>query len=168
VGFDGFGSGHLETLQALMLMAGWYLHYRNRPNMASAILGAVFRMAYAVGLHREWPGNDEKQAEQRRRIWWSLVVFDTGESITFGRVASGHLFNLSVNVPKNIDDKVNPDVQSHHSHSSFPLIPVHRLAKSHQDLPRIPCSLPMWNFPDWPARSRSACCRPRSSLFLTC
>jgi hypothetical protein len=108
VGFDGFGSGHLETLQALMLMAGWYLHYRNRPNMASAILGAVFRMAYAVGLHREWPGNDEKQAEQRRRIWWSLVVFDIGESITFGRVASGHLFNLSVNVPRNIDDKVNP------------------------------------------------------------
>ncbi|KAL1968617.1 hypothetical protein VTN77DRAFT_1443 [Rasamsonia byssochlamydoides] len=105
IGFDSFGSGHLETLQALTLMAGWYLHYRNRPNMASAILGAVFRMAYALGLHRELPGGDEKKRELRRRIWWSLVVLDTNESTTLGRVSNGPVFNFAVNTPRNIDDE---------------------------------------------------------------
>ncbi|EDN92543.1 hypothetical protein SS1G_08406 [Sclerotinia sclerotiorum 1980 UF-70] len=53
LGIDSFGSGHLETLQALSLMGGYYLHYINRPNMANAICGAALRMACAMGLHRE-------------------------------------------------------------------------------------------------------------------
>ncbi|KKA20215.1 clr-2 [Rasamsonia emersonii CBS 393.64] len=109
IGFDSFGSGHLETLQALILIAGWYLHYRNRPNMASAILGAVFRMAYALGLHRELPGGEgtpnAKQRELRRRIWWSLVVLDTNETTTFGRISNRPIFDFAVNLPRNIDDK---------------------------------------------------------------
>lgn len=110
IGFDSFGSGHLETLQALILIAGWYLHYRNRPNMASAILGAVFRMAYALGLHRELPCGEgtpnAKQRELRRRIWWSLVVLDTNETTTFGRISNRPIFEFAVNLPRNIDDKV--------------------------------------------------------------
>jgi hypothetical protein len=110
ISFDSFGSGNLETLQALILMAGWYLHYRNRPNMASAILGAVFKMAYALGLHRELPGGDgapsARQRELRRRIWWSLVVLDTNESITFGRISNGHVFDFAVHRPRSINEEV--------------------------------------------------------------
>ncbi|KAG0644958.1 Regulatory GAL4 [Hyphodiscus hymeniophilus] len=97
VSLDSFGSGHIETLQALTLMTGWYLHYRNRPNMASAIMGAVFRMAHALGLHKELLGEDtsedKQQRELRRRIWWSLVVLDTGEGSTLGRVSNTNIFD---------------------------------------------------------------------------
>jgi hypothetical protein len=111
VSLDSFGNGHIETLQALALMAGWYLHYRNRPNMASAIMGAVFRMANALGLHRELPGEDisedKQKRELRRRIWWSLVVLDTGEGSTLGRVSNTTIFNSEVKIPSNIDDKLS-------------------------------------------------------------
>ncbi|KUL87884.1 hypothetical protein ZTR_03232 [Talaromyces verruculosus] len=50
--FRCLGSGHIDTVQALTILGGYYLHYLNRPNMASAILGATIRMAVAIGLHR--------------------------------------------------------------------------------------------------------------------
>jgi hypothetical protein len=108
---DSFGSGRIETLQALALMTGWYLHYRNRPNMASAIMGAVFRMANALGLHKELPGEetpqDRPERELRRRIWWSLVILDTGEGTTLGRVSNTNVFDCEIKTPKNIDDRVS-------------------------------------------------------------
>ena len=111
VSLDSFGSGHIETLQALTLMTGWYLHYRNRPNMASAIMGAVFRMAHALGLHRELPGEetiqDRQKRELRRRIWWSLVVLDTGEGSTLGRVSNTNIFDSEVKIPSNLDDNLS-------------------------------------------------------------
>jgi hypothetical protein len=110
IGIESFGSGHIETLQALTLMAGWYLHYRNRPNMASAVMGAVFRMANALGLHKELAISDgrhnRKQRELRRRIWWSLVVLDVGEATNLGRVSNSNLFTSEVNLPSNINDDV--------------------------------------------------------------
>lgn len=93
LGIDSFGSGHLETLQALILMGGFYLHYINRPNMANAISGAALRMACAMGLHRESPpeqGNPNAMLfEQRRRTWWSLFCLDTWASTTLGRPSMG-------------------------------------------------------------------------------
>jgi hypothetical protein len=90
---DSFGSGHLETLQALALMGGFYLHYLNRPNMANAISGAALRMACAMGLHREsvagQHGVDQMVVEQRRRTWWSLFCLDTWASTTLGRPTLG-------------------------------------------------------------------------------
>ena len=111
IGIESLGSGHIETLQALALMSGWYLHYRNRPNTASAIMGAVFRMANALGLHKELPIMDtrlnEKQKELRRRIWWTLVVLDAGEATTLGRVSNANLFSSEVNLPSNMNDEVS-------------------------------------------------------------
>jgi hypothetical protein len=111
ISLDSLGSGHIETLQALALMTGWYLHYRNRPNMASAIMGAVFRMAHALGLHKELPGEetnqDKHKRELRRRIWWSLVVLDTGEGSTLGRVSNTNMFDSEVKIPRNIDDTLS-------------------------------------------------------------
>lgn len=89
---DSFGSGHLETLQALALMGGYYLHYINRPNMANAISGAALRMACAMGLHRETAdenGANPIAIEQRRRTWWSLFCLDTWASTTLGRPSMG-------------------------------------------------------------------------------
>ncbi|KAI1823586.1 fungal-specific transcription factor domain-containing protein [Xylaria intraflava] len=93
---DSFGSSHIETVQALALIGGYYLHYINRPNMANAVIGAAIRMASALGLHREsltsGPGrncNDVAAAETRRRTWWSIFYLDTCATTTLGRPSFG-------------------------------------------------------------------------------
>ncbi|OKP13740.1 Lactose regulatory protein LAC9 [Penicillium subrubescens] len=61
---ESFGNGRLETLQALVLMGGQYLHSRNRPNIASAIIGACYRIASGLGLHLRLPeGTEGKRGE---------------------------------------------------------------------------------------------------------
>lgn len=89
---DAFGSSHIESVQALALIGGYYLHYINRPNMANAVLGAAIRMASALGLHREsltQGSNDVAAAETRRRTWWSLFCLDTWATTTMGRPSFG-------------------------------------------------------------------------------
>lgn len=112
LGIDSFGSGHLETLQALAIMGGYYLHYINRPNMANAILGAALRMACAMGLHREsYPGMSGPSgltAEQRRRTWWSLFCLDTWASTTLGRPSMGRWGPaITIRSPEGIQDSVS-------------------------------------------------------------
>jgi hypothetical protein len=89
---DAFGSSHIETVQALAIIGGYYLHYINRPNMANAVIGAAIRMASALGLHREslaLSNNDVAAAETRRRTWWSLFCLDTWATTTMGRPSFG-------------------------------------------------------------------------------
>ncbi|CAK7227057.1 hypothetical protein SCUCBS95973_006411 [Sporothrix curviconia] len=90
---DAFGSSHIETVQALAIIGGYYLHYINRPNMANAVLGAAIRMASALGLHRESLAHggttDVAAAETRRRTWWSLFCLDTWATTTMGRPSFG-------------------------------------------------------------------------------
>ncbi|OQU96958.1 Fungal Zn2-Cys6 binuclear cluster domain-containing protein [Cladophialophora immunda] len=101
---EGLGNKNLETLQALILMAGWYNHYRNRPNLASALLGAAFRMAYALGLHKEQPSSNQsvENQELRRKIWWNLVVLDAAEAVTLGRTLDTKIFESEVKYPQEI------------------------------------------------------------------
>ena len=103
IDLDMFGNGHIEAVQALGLMGGFYLHYESRPNMANAIMGAAMRMACALGLHREYaegPSNPRpdfiKRAlliprEVRRRTWWSLFCLDTWATTTTGRPSLGRI-----------------------------------------------------------------------------
>ncbi|KAI0133275.1 fungal-specific transcription factor domain-containing protein [Hypoxylon sp. NC0597] len=100
---DNFGAGNLESLQALCLLGGLYLHYRNAPNMAYAVLGAAHRVAVALGLHRESRRRNVStietqrdstptkvsRLETRRRTWWSLFCLDTWASMTLGRPTCG-------------------------------------------------------------------------------
>ncbi|KAI5862459.1 fungal-specific transcription factor domain-containing protein [Durotheca rogersii] len=103
VDLDSFGAGNLESLQALCLLGGLYLHYRNAPNMAYAVIGAAHRVAIALGLHRESRRRNMNAAEAqagatlnpvsrveiRRRTWWGLFCFDTWASMTLGRPTCG-------------------------------------------------------------------------------
>ncbi|KAK8042604.1 hypothetical protein PG994_013087 [Apiospora phragmitis] len=93
---DSLGSSHIETVQSLALIGGYYLHYINRPNMANSVLGAAIRMASALGLHREslahgpsGSSNEFAVAEARRRTWWSLFCLDTWATTTMGRPSFG-------------------------------------------------------------------------------
>ncbi len=97
LGMESFGSGNLETVQALGLLGGYYCHYLNQPNMANVILGAALRMAITMGLHREdavvdtEPLGSKYQVlrETRRRVWWSLFCLDTWGSMLLGRPVLG-------------------------------------------------------------------------------
>jgi hypothetical protein len=106
--FDSLASGNLETLQSLCLLGGYYLHYRNSPNMAYAVLGAAQRLAIALGLHRESASRVDHQdpevgqrqsiqLEIRRRTWWSLYCLDTWASMTFGRPTCGRWDTSTMN-----------------------------------------------------------------------
>ncbi|KAH8688540.1 fungal-specific transcription factor domain-containing protein [Ilyonectria robusta] len=108
IDLDSLGSGNLESLQALCLLGGYYLHYRNSPNMAYAILGAAQRLAIALGLHRESPVRNDYQdpdtaqrsgirIETRRRTWWSLYCLDTWASMTLGRPTCGRWDSTTMN-----------------------------------------------------------------------
>lgn len=106
---ESFGSGRLETLQALVLMGGQYLHYRNRPNMASAIIGACYRIASGLGLHikqeQDPSGMGALQDEVKRRNWWTIYVLDTWASVTLGRPSVA--ISSFIDPPKNVlDDQV--------------------------------------------------------------
>ncbi|KAL3493492.1 fungal-specific transcription factor domain-containing protein [Aspergillus germanicus] len=115
---DSLGSGNLETLQALCLLGGYYLHYRNSPNMAYAILGAAQRLAIALGLHRESHARTDTQdpemaerygfrIETRRRTWWSLYCLDTWASMTLGRPTCGRWDSVTMNT--SLPTPLHPD-----------------------------------------------------------
>jgi hypothetical protein len=90
-----FATGHLHTLQALMLFGGLYLHCLNKPNMASAIMGAAHRMALAMGLHQSAVtskpafSGTQRMMETRARTWWCLFCLDTWAGTTLGRPFPG-------------------------------------------------------------------------------
>ncbi|KAJ5246050.1 hypothetical protein N7468_001033 [Penicillium chermesinum] len=103
---ESFGNGRLETLQALVLMGGQYLHYRNRPNMASAIIGACYRIAGGLGLHlrheQDSTGPSGLQDEVNRRNWWTIYVLDTWGSVTLGRPSAA--IGSVIDPPRNVLD----------------------------------------------------------------
>ncbi|KAK5107532.1 hypothetical protein LTR62_001062 [Meristemomyces frigidus] len=100
---ETLNSCNLLVLQALILLGGNYLHWLNRPNEASCLVGAAFRMATALGLHREYttspPSSSatdgmssvEASAEIRRRTWWSLCCLDSSANMTTGRPSLGRM-----------------------------------------------------------------------------
>ncbi|KAG2421357.1 hypothetical protein HFD88_005332 [Aspergillus terreus] len=90
------GSSHLETIQALGLLGGYYLHYVSQPNLAYSLMGAALRMAAALGLHKEFTEGQDANNKQKvssmdlkRRIWWSLFCLDTWGGMTLGRPSMG-------------------------------------------------------------------------------
>lgn len=98
-----FGAGCVESLQALCLLGGYYLHYNNSPNMAHAVMGAALRIAVALGLHRDTatpaePSKASSRPQLRRRLWWSLFCLDTWGSMTLGRPSLGRWDPKTMNV----------------------------------------------------------------------
>ena len=104
---QSFGTGHLETVQALALLGGYYYHHTNQPNKAFVITGAALRMAIAMGLHRESAEGSSASEEMialyetRRRAWWSLFCLDTWACVLLGRPTLGRwdAHAITVNLP---------------------------------------------------------------------
>ncbi|RDW87119.1 putative C6 transcription factor [Aspergillus mulundensis] len=93
---ESLASSHLETVQTLGILGGWYLHYVAQPNLAYSLMGAALRMAATMGLHREFAeqsdtSNKQKaaQLDLKRRIWWTLFLMDCWGGVTLGRPTMG-------------------------------------------------------------------------------
>jgi hypothetical protein len=92
------------------IMGGCYLYYRNRPNLASALLGAALRIACSLGLNREFSSGFDPhrsiERETNRRTWWSIHIINSWGSTTLGRLLMSD--DNRVDVPRHmIDDHVS-------------------------------------------------------------
>lgn len=112
LGFDSLGSAHLETVQSLALLGGFYLHYIQQPNLAIALMGATLRLAITMGLHREYldgriqhsPTSRTSSVEMRRRIWWCVFNLDAWASANLGRPSMGRWGHaITAKPPQHID-----------------------------------------------------------------
>ena len=112
LGFDTIGSAHLETVQTLALLGGFYLHYIQQPNLAIAVMGATLRLATTLGLHREYldgrtqhsPKSRTPSVEMRRRIWWCIFNLDAWACSNLGRPSMGRWGHaITVKSPQFVD-----------------------------------------------------------------
>jgi hypothetical protein len=75
----------LATVQSHIVMS-LYLYTTSRPSAAYNSLGTAGRIAYSLGLQRDPPATlGVTKQELRRRIWWSLYIFDSRLSLELGR-----------------------------------------------------------------------------------
>lgn len=106
--FDHLELGNLTLVQALTLISN-YQQKRDKPNSGYNYLGLAVRMATGLGLHKEFTGwkISPLQMEIRRRVWWSLCVFDVGATITFSRPTVWPYEGVEVAFPLNVTDRVS-------------------------------------------------------------
>lgn len=102
---DMLETGNITLVQALTLISN-YVQKRNKPNSGYNYLGLAKRMAMGLGLHKEFPIWHSKplMLEMRRRIWWSIYVFDVGAVITFSRPLDMPEDGIEVGLPLNVSD----------------------------------------------------------------
>lgn len=102
--WDILHRGTLSLVQAFALLAN-YLQKRNRPNSGFTLLGIAVNMAQGLGLHREFSGPAVSvfDMEIRRRVWWTIFIFDSGARVTFGRPTLS-LGGINTQLPRNLDD----------------------------------------------------------------
>ncbi|GJC81400.1 regulatory protein GAL4 [Colletotrichum liriopes] len=106
--FNFLEVGNLTLVQALTLISN-YQQKRDKPNSGYNYLGLAVRMAMGLGLHKEFQGWNISplNMEIRRRVWWSLCVFDVGATITFSRPSVWPYEGVEVSLPLNVDDKAS-------------------------------------------------------------
>lgn len=98
-------TGNLTLVQTFTLMLN-YLQKRDRPNSGYNYLGIAVRMAMGLGLHKDFHDLDELllNIEIKRRMWWCLYIFDSGQTITYGRPLGIPCAGVDTELPMNIAD----------------------------------------------------------------
>lgn len=98
-------SGNLTLVQGLTLVSN-YLQKRDRPNSGYNYLGLAVRMAFGLGLHKEFPNwkCNVLHLEMRRRTWWCLYNFDAGSTITYSRPLGIPSAGIDTKIPLNVFD----------------------------------------------------------------
>ncbi|KAI1752180.1 fungal-specific transcription factor domain-containing protein [Xylaria castorea] len=110
---DYLNNTSLETLQALTLYT-CCLRSHNGSRASWALLGLPIRLAQALNIHQDGDGTHSRltpfEAEQRRRLWWQLIVLDIRAAEDRGTgtiIARG---SYDTRLPHNLDDvEFGPD-----------------------------------------------------------
>ncbi|PQE31030.1 hypothetical protein CJF32_00006064 [Rutstroemia sp. NJR-2017a WRK4] len=93
-------SSSLVNIQALLLLQ---LHQHNfsERNTAFMLLGAASRMAMNLGMHREGATEtlDPIEREVRRRVWWTIYLFEQNQCTILGRPCAIDDTEISVRFP---------------------------------------------------------------------
>ncbi|KAK0758787.1 hypothetical protein N5P37_008270 [Trichoderma harzianum] len=110
--FDILEVGSLTMVQALTLISN-YQQKRDKPNSAYSYSGLAARMAMALGLHKDFQGwkIPPLSMEIRRRVWWTMSIFDIGATITFGRPQVCPFDGVDIALPMNVHDKPLPSAR---------------------------------------------------------
>ncbi|KAF4971649.1 hypothetical protein FZEAL_9786 [Fusarium zealandicum] len=100
---DARGSWHIQFWSAV------YLSNASYQNMAQDMLGVALRTAHAFGLHVE-PVADlpSKEREARKRMWWTLCVFETRFCIRLGRPWATRMNQAKCSLPTE-NQELRPD-----------------------------------------------------------
>lgn len=106
ISIESLEIGNITLVQTLTLMSN-YLQKRNKPNSGYNYLGLALHMALGLGLHKEFDHWDISplNMEIRRRVWWSMFVFNIGAAVTFGRPLAWPNKNVEVHLPINVSDR---------------------------------------------------------------
>lgn len=101
----------IETIQAQMLI-NIYLIHSERAADSWALTGSLVRQCVALGLHVDPthldPRISMKEAEIRRRLWWTVAGFDCLLCVSFGRPSVITYYTCAI--PQDItDDKLSEE-----------------------------------------------------------
>ncbi|KAI0865064.1 fungal-specific transcription factor domain-containing protein [Xylaria cubensis] len=113
---DYLNNTSLETLQALTLYI-CCLRSHNGSRASWALLGLPIRLAQALNIHQDGDGTHSRftpfEAEQRRRLWWQLIVLDIRAAEDRGTATIIVRGSYDTRLPHNIDDvEFGPDMMS--------------------------------------------------------
>lgn len=65
----------LASIQTCVLLGTFYV-YHGRPNLSLSLLGAMIKASQAIGLHRGPDRGTLNDIEERKRVWWTIYVWD--------------------------------------------------------------------------------------------
>ncbi|RYP24670.1 hypothetical protein DL765_000397 [Monosporascus sp. GIB2] len=108
------GSSDRDCLTALYL----YLvsvRPETDPRPLSSMLGVAIRIAQRMGIHNESSSTRRTalEAEMRRRLWWSLILFDNRICEMFDYKASSLTPTWDCKTPHNVDDfEMRPEMKT--------------------------------------------------------
>ncbi|CEP59993.1 Zn(II)2Cys6 transcription factor LALA0_S01e00584g [Lachancea lanzarotensis] len=91
----------IETVQTFFL-ASMYVLAGQELEMAYTYLGVAMRAAVANGIHKRFPSGpdcDEKKAESRRRLFWSVYTIERRSAIALGRPETLPVSEIDLDLP---------------------------------------------------------------------
>jgi len=102
-------TSNVENIQALLLLQ-LYIHNNSERNTAFMLLGCASRMAMALGMHRDALNANFtlNERELRRRVWWTLYLFEQNACTILGRPAVLDEVDINVSFP---NEKILDDCQ---------------------------------------------------------
>ncbi|EKG11373.1 Transcription factor fungi [Macrophomina phaseolina MS6] len=90
----------LLSVQAVLTLA-WFFHGTSNPQPFFFLTAAAVRLSHSAGLHREaeHPSLTHIDREQRLRVFWVALIFDSSASLRTGRPCTHSVNDIDVPLP---------------------------------------------------------------------